>query len=73
MCLSLPRVELEGTKISMFESYNVHKWEIRFTLGLSAAKNTHNIKKKASNKNCSELNFVLKVRECIYLSPLECS
>ncbi len=30
----------------------------RFTLGFNAAKNMHYIKKKNSNKCCSELNFV---------------
>ncbi len=40
-------------------SYYVQKREIRFTLGLKVAKNTHNIK-KASKKSSSELNFVQK-------------
>ncbi len=33
------------------------EWESRFTSGLNAAKNTDHIK-NASNKNCSELNFL---------------
>ncbi len=39
--------------------YNVQKWEIGFTFGLNAAKNTHYVK-KGSNKSCLELNFVQK-------------
>ncbi len=42
------------------KSYYGQKWEIRFTLGLSDAKNTLYIKKKGSNKSCSEMNFVQK-------------
>ncbi len=41
------------------KSYNVQKREIRFTLELNAAKNTH-FRKNASNKSCSESNFVQK-------------
>ncbi len=32
------------------KSYNVQKWEIRFTLGLNAAKNTHYIRNKLQIK-----------------------
>ncbi len=39
--------------------YIALNWRITFNLGLNAAKNTHPIK-KASNKSCSELNFVQK-------------
>ncbi len=37
-------VELGAPKICL-KSYNVQKWEIRFTLRLNAATNTHYIKK----------------------------
>ncbi len=39
---------------------NVLERESKFTLGLTAVKNTDYIKKNASNKNCSELNFSQK-------------
>ncbi len=42
------------------KSFNVQNWEIRFILGLSDAKNTQYIKKKASDKSCLELDFVQK-------------
>ncbi len=48
--------------------YYVQKWEIIFIVGLNAAKNMHYIK-KASNKSCSELNFVQKSPGHICLSP----
>ncbi len=41
------------------KSYNVQKWGIEFTLGFNAAKK-HIASKKASNKSCSELNFIQK-------------
>ncbi len=61
--LSLPWLDLGSSKgfqrSGCLKSFNVQKYEIRFTLALSAANNTHYIK-KASNKSCSELNFVQK-------------
>ncbi len=51
------------------KSYKVQKWKIGFTLGLSAAKNMHYIK-KVSNKSCSELNFAQKsTRAHMSISP----
>ncbi len=38
------------------------------SLGLTAAKNMHHMKKKASNKSCSKLNFVRKSLRRVYLS-----
>ncbi len=46
-------------RLTYLKSNNVQKWEIRFTLGLNTAKITHYMK-KASNKSCSELNFIQK-------------
>ncbi len=43
----------------MFEIFNVQKREIRFTLGLDAAKNTY-FTKKVADKSSSESNFVQK-------------
>ncbi len=57
MCISFSS-GASGLQRSIYlKSYNVQKWEIRFTLGLNAAKNTHYIK-KPSNKNCPVFNFV---------------
>ncbi len=49
------------------KSYNVQKWEIRFTLGLNAAKNTHYIKKKSQNKSCYSYKKVS--RHTFFSSP----
>ncbi len=40
--------------------YFVLKWQNIFNLELNTAKSMHHIKKKGSNKSCSELNFVQK-------------
>ncbi len=58
ICLSPPGVELGLQKLPSLKYYNVQKRQSIFTLGLGAAKNT--LSKKASNKNCLELNFVGK-------------
>ncbi len=41
--------------------HNILEWESRFTLGLNAAK-IPIISKNASNKHCSELNFLRKTQ-----------
>ncbi len=38
--------------------YIIPKWQITFNLGPNAAKNTHYIEKKASNKSRLELNLI---------------
>ncbi len=66
---SSPTCEAWEFKRSVYlKSYNVQKWDIRFTLGLNATKNTHYIK-KASNESCSKLNSYKKVSRHICLSP----
>ncbi len=45
--------------------HNLLEWECRFTLGLNAAKN---ISKNASNKNCSELDFLGKNSLYLYFN-----
>ncbi len=57
-------------KISVcLKSNNVQKWEIRFTLGLNSAKNTHYIKKKLRIKGVWNCISYKKVHECTCLSP----
>ncbi len=49
--------------------YIVLKRQITFNLGLNADKNTDNNKRRGSNKNCSEFNFLQKTDGRICLSP----
>ncbi len=46
MGLSPPRVEQGLQRSVCLKSYNVQKWEIKFTLGLDAAKSMRYIKKR---------------------------
>ncbi len=71
MCIS-PKSEGKGLQILPYlKYYNGMKWENTFTLALNAAKKIPIISNTVSNKNCSELNFLLKTHlgTCVYLSP----
>ncbi len=48
-------------RLPWLKYYNVMKWESRFTLRLNTAQ-IFIISKKASNKNCPELNFLHKTQ-----------
>ncbi len=66
-----PGVEVGAPKICL-KSYNVQKWEIRFTLELNAAKNMYYIK-KVSNKVVQNWISYKKLRKgvCLCLPGVE--
>ncbi len=69
MSISPKSGAMELQKSVCLKSYNAQKREIRFTLGLNAAKNTHYMK-KALNKSCLEMNFLQKsLRAHMSISP----
>ncbi len=49
-------------RLTCLKYFNELEWESRFTLRLNTTKNVDYIKKYASNKNCSELNFLQKTQ-----------
>ncbi len=55
-------------RICCLKSYNVQKWEIKFTLGLNAAKNTHYIKKSFKIKVVQNRILCTKFRKRISFS-----
>ncbi len=59
MCIS-PWSGVRGFERLIWLKYYLLKRQIAFTLGLNDAENTDYMKKKVSNKSCSELNFLQK-------------